>query len=47
MRADLLLVKGNPAGDILATRNIVTVYKEGIEDQRGAYRAAHGAEKAR
>jgi imidazolonepropionase-like amidohydrolase len=30
MRADLLLVEGNPSEDILATRNIVGVWKRGI-----------------
>ena len=40
LRADLLLVDGNPAEDILATRNIIAVYKAGIEDRRDAYRAA-------
>jgi imidazolonepropionase-like amidohydrolase len=39
LRADLVLVKGNPAEDILATRNIVAVYKEGIKDDRDAYRS--------
>jgi len=38
LRADLVLVNGNPTEDILATRNIVTVYKAGIEDDRDAYR---------
>jgi imidazolonepropionase-like amidohydrolase len=40
LRADLLLVNGNPDENILATRNIVTVYKAGIADDREAYRAA-------
>jgi len=39
LRADLVLVKGNPAEDILATRNIVAVYKDGIQDDRDAYMA--------
>ncbi|HYL92740.1 MAG TPA: amidohydrolase family protein [Alphaproteobacteria bacterium] len=34
MRADLVLVKGNPDENILATRNIVAVYKRGIEADR-------------
>jgi imidazolonepropionase-like amidohydrolase len=34
LRADLVLVNGNPTEDILATRNIVAVYKGGIEDDR-------------
>lgn len=40
LRADLVLVKGNPDEDIVATRNIVAVYKAGIADDRDAYRAA-------
>jgi imidazolonepropionase-like amidohydrolase len=40
LRADLVLVQGNPDEDILATRNIVAVYKAGIADDRDAYRAA-------
>lgn len=39
-RADLLLVKGDPTKDILATRNIVSVWKLGVEDDRASYRAA-------
>ncbi len=38
-RADLLLVKGDPTKDILATRNIVSVWKLGVEDDRATYRA--------
>jgi imidazolonepropionase-like amidohydrolase len=34
MRADLLLVEGNPTRDILATRNIVAVWKRGVRIQR-------------
>lgn len=44
-RADLLLVKGDPATDILATRDIVSVWKLGVEDDRAAYRA--GIEKTK
>jgi imidazolonepropionase-like amidohydrolase len=44
-RADLLLVKGNPMQDIMATRDIVSVWKLGVEDNRASYRAA--LEKAR
>lgn len=44
-RADLLLVKGDPTKDILATRDIVSVWKLGVEDDRAAYRA--GLEKTR
>jgi imidazolonepropionase-like amidohydrolase len=39
-RADLLLVKGNPTQDIAATRDIVSVWKLGVEDDRAGYRAA-------
>ena len=39
-RADLLLVRGDPTQDILATRDIVSVWKVGIEDDRAGYRAA-------
>lgn len=34
MRADLLLVEGDPTQDILATRNIVAVWKRGVQIQR-------------
>ena len=34
MRADLLLVEGNPTQNILATRNIVAVWKRGIRVHR-------------
>jgi imidazolonepropionase-like amidohydrolase len=37
-RADLLLVKGDPITDITATRDIVAVWKGGIEVNREAYR---------
>jgi imidazolonepropionase-like amidohydrolase len=40
LRADLVLVKGNPDEDILAMRNIVAVYKAGIAIDRDAYRTA-------
>ena len=36
MRADLLLVKGDPAVDITATRDIVAVWKAGVRDDREA-----------
>jgi imidazolonepropionase-like amidohydrolase len=39
MRADLVLVKGNPAEDILATRRILAVYKEAFQSDREKYRA--------
>ena len=38
-RADLLLVKGDPTQDISAMRDIVSVWKLGVEDDRGSYRA--------
>ena len=38
-RADLLLVKGDPTEDIKATRDIVSVWKVGVEDDRATYRA--------
>ncbi len=44
-RADLLLVKGDPTEDILATRDIVSVWKLGVEDDRASYRAT--VEKAK
>jgi imidazolonepropionase-like amidohydrolase len=34
MRADLVLVEGDPTTNILATRNIVAVWKHGIRAQR-------------
>ncbi len=39
-RADLVLVKGDPTEDILNTRDIVSVWKLGVEDDRASYRAA-------
>jgi len=34
MRADLLLVAGDPTRDVLATRNIVAIWKRGVRIQR-------------
>jgi len=34
LRADLVLVQGDPTTDILATRQIVTVWKKGVLVQR-------------
>jgi len=45
-RADLLLVKGDPTQDILATRDIVSVWKLGVEDDRSAYRASIEKQKS-
>lgn len=39
-RADLLLVKGDATQDITATRDIISVWKLGVEDDRASYRAA-------
>ncbi len=40
MRADLLLVSGNPSADITATRNIHGVWKGGVRFDRKAYAAS-------
>ena len=39
LRADLLLVEGDPTVDITATRNIVAVWKAGVEFNRDAWLA--------
>jgi imidazolonepropionase-like amidohydrolase len=38
LRADLVLVDGDPTSDILATRRIVSVWKGGVEAQREPHR---------
>lgn len=37
LRADLLLVRGDPTVDITATRNIVAVWKVGVKDDRAMH----------
>ena len=39
-RADLLLVNGDPASDIKATRDIAGVWKDGVPADRASFRAA-------
>jgi hypothetical protein len=46
LRADLLLVNGDPTEDILSTRDIVAVYKQGVQDDRATYLAKVTTEKA-
>ena len=45
MRADLVLVEGNPTQDILATRNIVAVWKRGVQVQRQRGEATEEVDK--
>lgn len=45
MRADLMLVEGDPTQNILASRNIVTVWKRGNQIQRERGEAADQREK--
>ena len=40
LRADLLLVEGDPTSDIVATRNIARIWKQGVPFDREAYRKA-------
>ena len=44
MRADLVLVDGDPTVDIRATRNIVSVWKAGVQFDRDAWRERMRAE---
>lgn len=48
LRADLVLVNGDPTIDILATRDVVTIWKRGLTIDRDGYRAevAKSAEAA-
>ena len=45
MRADLELVEGNPTQNILATRNIVAVWKRGVQVQRQRGEATEEVDK--
>jgi imidazolonepropionase-like amidohydrolase len=47
LRADLLLVKGDPTRDVLATREIARVWKAGAEYPRAVYAAAVADDVAR
>ncbi len=38
MRADLLLVRGDPTKDIRVTRDIVAIWKQGVRVDRESYR---------
>src|SRR4029079_6989716 len=40
LRADLLLVSGDPTKDILATRDVVGIWKAGVPFDRNAYKAS-------
>jgi imidazolonepropionase-like amidohydrolase len=45
LRADLLLVKGNPMQNVTATRNIATIWKTGFEENREPFLRAAQKEK--
>lgn len=45
LRADLLLVKGDPSTDITATRDIVAIWKTGVEADRATTRSAVDKER--
>ena len=45
LRADLLLVKGDPTQDVFATRDIVSIWKTGVETDRATTRANVAKEK--
>lgn len=46
LRADLVLVKGDPTADIKAARNITGVWKQGVRADREAYLSAIAAARA-
>jgi hypothetical protein len=45
LRADLLLVRGDPTEDITSTRDIVAVWKQGVQTDRAAFLAEREAER--
>jgi imidazolonepropionase-like amidohydrolase len=44
-RADLVLVRGDPTARITATRNVVAIWKAGIEIDRAAYRSSRDTDR--